>query len=108
MPAAERSQIAQASFPAMVIGHGVILVAQRGRAPAPREDAGVMPGLDQVPERTGRLVRRCLPGVIASIAGKQRDGKGPAITSAVGMGPGTGSGSASRVRPATMAVVRRR
>ena len=67
-----------------------------------------MPGLDQVPERTGRLVRRCLPGVIASFAGKQRDGKGPAVTSAVVMGPGTGSGSASWGRPVTMAAIVRR
>ena len=108
MPAAERSEIAQASLPALVIGHGVILVALCGRAPAPREDAGVMPGLDQVPECPGRLVRRRLPGVIAGIARKQRDGKGPAITVAAGLGSGTGPGSASRRRLVTMTALLRR
>src|SRR5215831_7804429 len=98
MPAAERSEIAQTSLPALVIGHGVILVALRGRAPAPWEEAGAMPGLNQVPERTGRLIRGGLPGVIAGIAGKQRDGKGPTVTSAVGVRSETGSGPASRAR----------
>jgi hypothetical protein len=86
MTAAEWGEIAQASLSTLVIGHGVILVALRGWAPAPRENAGVMPGLDQVPERRGRLVRLRLPGVIAGNVGKQRDGKSPAVTSAVRTG----------------------
>ena len=86
MTAAERSEIAQAGLSTLVIRQGVILVALRGRAPAAGEDAAAMPGLDQVPERGGRLVRRRLPSVIAGIARKQRDGKGPAVTSAVRTG----------------------
>ena len=65
MTAAQRGEVAFARPPALVIGHGVVLVATSCRATATGERAGPLPDPDHMPQRGRGLVAGRFPLVQA-------------------------------------------